>query len=351
MNELRYIVAPLLKWYEKNARELPWRENTQAYRVWISEIMLQQTRVETVIPYYKRFLQRFPNVSALAEADEEELMKLWEGLGYYSRARNLQKAAQVVCERFSGRFPSDYEQVLSLPGVGEYTAGAICSIAFELPVAAVDGNVLRVLTRLYEDSSDITDAGFRRRMKSALEKVYPLGHCGAFTQSLMELGATICVPNGAPKCNECPLQKRCKAYACHTQERFPVKKKKAQRKVEEKTVLILLYQGLVALVRREDKGLLGGMWAFPNIEGVRSEETVLAWLKEQRISVKNIRRLKNKKHIFTHVEWHMSGYVAECGSKNKEYQWVTKEELMHEYALPTAFKKIYDSIDEGVVRY
>lgn len=349
MEELEYIVTPLLKWYESNARKLPWRENTQAYRVWISEIMLQQTRVETVIPYYKRFMQRFPNVSALAKADEEELMKLWEGLGYYTRARNLQKAAQVVCERFSGQFPSDYEQVLSLPGIGEYTAGAICSIAFGLPVAAVDGNVLRVLTRVCEDSSDIMDVGFRRRVKMDLEKVYPSGHCGTFTQSLMELGAMICVPNGVPKCEDCPLKQQCKAYAGHTQERFPVKKKKAQRRVEEKTVLVLVHHGLVALRRREDKGLLGGMWEIPNMEGIQSEETVLAWLTEQQLSVKSIHPLKNNKHIFTHVEWHMSGYVAECNTKNEKYQWVTKKELLHEYALPTAFKKIYDSIDEGVL--
>lgn len=247
LTQLSQITEPLLAWYEKNARVLPWRENTDAYRVWVSEIMLQQTRVDTVIPYYERFLRRFPDVAALAAAPEQELLKMWEGLGYYSRVRNMQKAAQQICEKYNGIFPNEYEQLLSLPGIGAYTAGAVASIAWNKPYAAVDGNVLRVVTRLTADSREISNTKFKNEITAALQEIYPVDKCGIFTQSLMELGAVVCMPNGTPRCTECPLQSLCSACAAGTQPAYPVKKKKAQRRIEEKTVLLMIHAGRLAL--------------------------------------------------------------------------------------------------------
>lgn len=266
LTQLSQITEPLLAWYEKNARVLPWRENTDAYRVWVSEIMLQQTRVDTVIPYYERFLRRFPDVAALAAAPEQELLKMWEGLGYYSRVRNMQKAAQQICEKYNGIFPNEYEQLLSLPGIGAYTAGAVASIAWNKPYAAVDGNVLRVVTRLTADSREISDTKFKRNT-AALQEIYPVDKCGIFTQSLMELGAVVCMPNGTPRCTECPLQSLCSACAAGTQPAYPVKKKKAGRRIEEKTVLLMIHAGKLALQKRAKSGLLGGMWELPNLSG------------------------------------------------------------------------------------
>lgn len=340
--DLQEIVSPLLHWYEENARILPWRENTEAYRVWVSEIMLQQTRVEAVIPYYERFMQHFPTIQALADGREEELLKLWEGLGYYSRVRNLQKAAKIICEQYQGAFPDDYKRILALPGIGAYTAGAISSIAFGKPRAAVDGNVLRVITRLTESSQDILDSRFRKLVTEELEKVYPVQRSGDFTQSLMELGAMICVPNGFPKCEACPLNHLCSACHHQTQMQYPVKKKKAERKIQYKTVLILKHQDKIALHKRPQQGLLGGMWEFPNLEGKKTKREMKEWLAAQGIVVENIVKSDDKKHVFTHVEWHMSSFIVDCGAinQNDSYIWVTKESLEKEYALPTAFKKL-----------
>lgn len=343
--ELQFIVTPLLNWYQENARILPWRKNTEAYCIWVSEIMLQQTRVETVIPYYERFMQHFPTIQALAEGSEEELLKLWEGLGYYSRAKNMQKAAKVICEEYQGQFPEDFKKILSLPGVGAYTAGAISSIAFGKQRAAVDGNVLRVITRLTESSQDILDTKFRKIVTEALEKIYPVQRSGDFTQSLMELGAVICVPNGFPKCEACPLNHLCGAYCHQTQMQYPVKKKKAERKIQHKTVLILKYQDKVALHKRPQRGLLGGMWEFPNLEGKMSKKEIKEWLTSQGIVAENIVKADDNKHIFTHVEWHMSSFLVNCAeisqNQGNAYLWVTKETLEKEYALPTAFKKLW----------
>lgn len=341
---LNDIVEPLLKWYGEHARKLPWREDRNPYRVWISEIMLQQTRVEAVITYYNRFLEAFPTIWDLARCDDEQLMKLWEGLGYYSRARNLKKAAQVICGDYQGRFPAEFDMVVKLPGIGTYTAGAVCSIAFNKATAAVDGNVLRVITRLTADSTDIMNNSFREEIKRNLEAVYPEGRCGDFTQSLMELGATVCVPNGVPKCGECPLKELCLAYRENRQKEFPVKKKKAERKIVEKTVFLLCSSGYIALNRRDRDGLLGGMWEFPNIDETYSREGVREWLSKQGISGAEIGEPFEKKHIFTHVEWHMKCYVVQCDSMESStgFTWVTREQLEGDIALPTAFKKVYD---------
>ncbi|MDD6571103.1 MAG: A/G-specific adenine glycosylase [Thermoflexaceae bacterium] len=342
MNDLEKIVTPLLDWYHVNARILPWRKNKDPYRVWVSEIMLQQTRVEAVIPYYERFMQNFPDIQALAQGDEELLLKLWEGLGYYSRAKNLQKSAQIICREYQGKFPVDYQTILTLPGIGEYTAGAISSIAFEKPVPAVDGNVLRVITRITEDGRDIQDAKLKSQITQELREIYPKTQCGDFTQSLMELGAMVCVPNGAPKCEACPLNALCGAYKNHAQMLYPVKKKKGERKIEKKTVLILYHEDAVALNRREGTGLLSGMWEFPNLDGEKSVKEIKEYLGERGILVKKTKKMPEKKHIFSHVEWHMKCFEVWCDSVSEDngYTWVTAEQLEKEVALPTAFKKI-----------
>lgn len=348
-SQLGKIVVPLLEWYRVNSRCLPWRMNRDAYRVWVSEIMLQQTRVETVIPYYERFMKRFPAIASLAACEDEELFKLWEGLGYYSRARNLKKAAQVICERYQGCFPAEYEKILALPGIGAYTAGAVSSIAFEQAKAAVDGNVLRVFTRLTQDNTDITDAKFRSRVTEELERIYPLVGRGDFTQSLMELGAVVCVPNGEPECGECPLQSLCGACSSGTQLQYPVKTKKAARRIEQKTVLILKCGDKVALRKREDKGILSGMWELPNIDGTLEELQVCEWLAARSIAVSKVRLPESGKrplkHIFTHIEWHMACWVVTCENEGSDngLTWVTAVELEQEIALPSAFKKVYQA--------
>lgn len=347
-NQLGKIVTPLLAWYHANSRSLPWRENKDPYRIWVSEIMLQQTRVEAVIPYYERFMERCPTISSLAACNDEELLKLWEGLGYYSRVRNLKKAAILICTRYQGQFPEAPEEILKLPGIGAYTAGAIASIAFEKAAAAVDGNVLRVITRLTEDSRDITDMAFRRQITQELEKVYPPKGRGDFTQSIMELGAVVCVPNGAPKCAECPLKCLCGAYSSGTQQQYPVKKKKPLRKIEEKTVLILKHQNKIAIRKRKSPGVLSGLWELPNLEGRPGKQQLLQWLAEEGLVIKDIQKPfseeQSLRHIFTHIEWQMEYWIGECeavGEKN-DFTWVSTEQLETEIALPTAFKKVYE---------
>ncbi|WP_418706515.1 A/G-specific adenine glycosylase, partial [Anaerotruncus massiliensis (ex Liu et al. 2021)] len=261
------IVEPLLGWYAENARDLPWRREVTPYRVWISEIMLQQTRVEAVKGYFARFIGALPGPAELAAVDERELLKLWEGLGYYSRARNLQKAARVIMETYGGELPASHEELLTLPGVGPYTAGAVASIAFGLPEPAVDGNVLRVLSRLTADNSDIADPAVKRAAERTVRGIIPAGRAGAFNQALMELGATVCAPNGPPACGRCPLAGLCAAHAAGNETAYPVKAAKKARRVEERTVLLLVRDELLALRRRPAKGLLAGLWELPNLPG------------------------------------------------------------------------------------
>ncbi len=332
------IVPPLLTWYKKSARHLPWRENTEPYRVWVSEIMLQQTRVDTVIPYYNRFMERLPDLESLAKVPEETLLKLWEGLGYYSRVRNLQKAAQVVMEKHQGSFPEDYADILALPGIGTYTAGAISSIAFGQPEPAVDGNVLRVLSRLTENPSDIAAAATKQQMTEALRQIYPLIGSGDFTQALMELGALVCVPD-TPRCEACPLSSLCKARLHQSQAQFPYKSKKQSKKTEQRTVFLLCWEDKVALRRREDKGLLRGLWEFPNLEGHLDIQEAKALVEDWGIAVAGIEKSIDQKHIFTHMVWEMQGYTITCqGMQGTGLTWVTRETLFRDLMLPSAFK-------------
>ncbi|MDE5548372.1 MAG: A/G-specific adenine glycosylase [Clostridia bacterium] len=321
IQRLRAAVQPLLAWYAQNKRTLPWRGTHDPYRIWVSEIMLQQTRVEAVKEYYKKFLERFPTAEALASADTEEVLKAWEGLGYYSRARNLHAAAKTIAEN---GFPQDYNGVRALSGVGDYTAGAICSIAYGLPCPAVDGNVLRVLTRLLASGESIDAPETKSKFAERLREVYP-EEAGDFCQALMELGAIVCVPNGAPLCGECPWQTLCLAHLEGKEESFPVRAEKRARRIETKQVLVLCHGEEFALVKREEKGLLAGMWQFPFIED-----------EPQRYG--EVIAERKAKHIFTHVEWHMNGYLVRTREKFPQFVWASAEKIAESYAVPSAFK-------------
>ncbi len=339
---LSALPAPLLAWFRTHARDLPWRHTADPYRIWVSEIMLQQTRVAAVLGYYARFLAAFPTVEALAAAPEEQLMKLWEGLGYYSRARNLQRAARLVVER--GGFPDTYEGLLALPGVGDYTASAIASASFGRREAAVDGNVLRVVSRLTDCHDDILDAKTRRAVRAALQAVMPqeAGEIRLFNQAVMELGALVCVPNGPPKCGECPVSALCLGRRLGTAENLPVKAPKKERRREEKTVFLLLRQGRVALRRRPASGLLAGLWEFPNVEGALDETAAGRAAADWGLEIRAWRKKLTARHIFTHVEWQMTGYILEVsGTGPEEFLWADGPALA-EHAVPSAFARYYE---------
>lgn len=343
-------VQPLLEWFEVFARTMPWRSNPEPYWVWVSEIMLQQTRVEAVRAYFDRFIAALPNIAALANVEDEKLMKLWEGLGYYSRARNLKKAAIVCVEQYHGELPRTYEELLKLPGIGSYTAGAIASIAYEQEVPAVDGNVLRVISRLLAWEEDITKQSVKRKMEAALLELMKRVHPNprTFTAALMELGALVCIPNGAPCCMECPWKSICLARIQKKVERIPVKKKKIVRKIEERTVFLIQDGDLTAIKKRPSTGLLAGLYELPNIEGFYSEQEVKRIWEEKLKLPLTVERLKDGKHIFSHIEWHMQAYrviIPKILEQNKllreqegELFFVTQEELNTNYALPNAFK-------------
>ena len=327
----RALPERLLPWYEANARDLPWRRDREPYHVLLSEIMLQQTRVEAVKAYYARFLAALPTIEALAGAGEQTLLKLWEGLGYYSRVRNLQRAAQAVVAR--GGFPRDAAGLLELPGVGPYTAGAVGSICFELPTPAVDGNVLRVITRLGADERPINDPALKREITDALAAVYPAGRCGDFTQALMELGATVCGPNGAPDCGCCPVRELC-AAAGGAWKRIPVRPAKKARRKELRSVLILRCGGTIALQKRPERGLLAGLWELPNRPGLLEAQEALDWAAELGVQPVELRKSLTRRHIFTHVEWELHGFEIRCRLQSPALSWQSPEEA----ALPTAFR-------------
>lgn len=337
---LEIITEPLLTWFQSNARILPWREEPTPYRVWVSEIMLQQTRVEAVKPYFQRFIEALPAIRDLAECEEERLLKLWEGLGYYNRVRNMQIAARTVMEEYQGRLPADYAELLKLKGIGHYTAGAIASIAYKIPVPAVDGNVLRVIARVTADDSDIMKQSVRTRVEEALQKMMPEDAASEFNQALMELGATVCVPNGEPLCLECPWKEFCEARRLECWQTLPVKSKTKPRKIEEKTVFIIRDGEKVVLHKRPEKGLLAGLYEFPNTAGHLSEEEALQWVKEKKLNPLRIQKLEPAKHIFSHVEWHMTAYVIRVDelTENKSGMlFVEAKDSEERYPIPAAF--------------
>lgn len=345
---LRAVEKPLLAWYASRARKLPWREDPKPYRVWISEIMLQQTRVEAVRPFFEQFIKALPKVEDVAVCPEEQLLKLWEGLGYYNRVRNIQKAAVRIVKEYGGRLPADYEKLKELPGIGNYTAGAVASIAYDLPVPAVDGNVLRVYTRIMEDDSDILKQSVKTKVEKEFLKVMPGSRSGTFNQALMELGAMICVPNGAPKCGVCPVAEYCQARVHGTVLNLPVKKKRQERRKEEKTVLVLRDGERVAIRKRPAKGLLAGMYELPNLEGYLSEEEILAWVENQDLIPLQIVPLIDAKHIFSHVEWDMKGYLIRVAaleeSADPKMIFAEISEVEKEYPIPAAFQAYAEQI-------
>ena len=335
----------LLHWSDENKRELPWRQDQEPYHIWLSEIMLQQTRVEAVRGYYARFLQALPTVADLANCQDDKLHKLWEGLGYYSRVRNLKKAARVIMEQHGGIFPGEYEKILALPGIGEYTAGAVCSIAFNCKKAAVDGNVLRVVSRLTNDPTPIDLPAYKKQVQKSLEEIYPY-RAGDFTQALMELGATVCGPNRKPACDLCPCKAFCLALENGTQEQLPVKLPKKGRRREEMTVFILHCDGKYALRKRDNKGLLADLWEFPHVDGRLDAQAALAKVEEMGIKPADIKRQVEKKHIFTHIEWDMCGIYIDVKNYGGELSWFTAEEIRANAALPTAFRQFWEEIKQ-----
>lgn len=341
MEQMREIVGPLLAWYRSRARVLPWREQPTPYRVWISEIMLQQTRVEAVKPYFDRFLAALPDVQSLADAPEDALLKLWEGLGYYNRARNLQKAAQRVVAEFGGALPADYDALLTLPGIGPYTAGAIASIAYGIAMPAVDGNVLRVVSRLLASPHDIAEPSVKAAVFARLREILPPDAPGDFNQALMELGATVCLPKSAARCTSCPVASLCLAKAQDVAAELPVKAPKKARRIEQKTVFLLLADGRVALRQRPKRGLLAGLWELPHTEGHLDPSSARAYLSAQLgFEAQSLSPLPDAKHVFTHVEWHMTGYAALAAAPPSapSLRWANAQELADGFAVPSAFK-------------
>lgn len=339
------IPKPLLSWYDTNRRILPWRESPTPYRVWVSEIMLQQTRVEAVKPYFERFMEALPDIAALAAAQEEVLLKLWEGLGYYNRVRNLQAAARQVMEDYGGCMPDTYEELLKLKGIGSYTAGAVASIAYGKPVPAVDGNVLRVVSRIRKDQRLITDPKVRAYVERDLAAVIPGERPGDFNQAMMEIGACVCIPAGTPHCADCPLKDMCMAHRDGRELEYPVKARKKPRSVEEKTVLIIRDENKAALHRRPGRGLLAGMYEFPSLDGFCTAGEVVSYLEENGLKALRIHPLEEAKHIFTHKEWHMRGFMVRVdeleprqeGPDTKDWIYVEPQRTEDAYPVPSAF--------------
>ncbi|MBE6569689.1 MAG: A/G-specific adenine glycosylase [Ruminococcaceae bacterium] len=332
------IAPPLLGWFYANRRTLPFREDPTPYHIWVSEIMLQQTRMTAVLPYYERFMKALPDIPALAACPTETLHKLWEGLGYYSRVNNLQKAAQVVCEKFGGELPGDYETLLTLPGIGPYTAGAIASISFGLPCPAVDGNVLRVFSRLYCDEGDITDPEVKKRCTERVMAHQPPDSPGDFNQALMEFGALVCTPR-SPDCAHCPLREICEGAAAGCAEELPKKAPKKERKTQKVTVAVVRGPLGVLLEKRPEKGLLAGLWQPYMKEEDCTEAEMLTSLATLGIRCRKTGDLKPARHLFTHIEWQLSGWMLETDDAPdlpENMTWA-KETDGDMYTLPSAF--------------
>ena len=342
-SHLSLMPAPLLLWYSRRARSLPWRDDPTPYHVWVSEIMLQQTRVETVIPYYQRFLKELPDVASLASCPEDRLLKLWEGLGYYSRVRNMQKMARILTAEYNGILPDDRDKLLTLPGIGPYTASAIASFAYQKPCAAVDGNLLRIYSRYMQDYRDITKTAIRRDIQKKLEEVMP-PDSSSFNQALMDLGSSICIPNGRPHCEECPLLQNCPAAHNDSWSLLPVRPDKKERKTEEWTVLILCDPSSAILEKRPDRGLLAGLYGPPMLKGSPCADEISVWTEKLGLRVRSILPLADSRHIFSHIEWHMKAYYIEIFDNHtstfpwgKNYIKASFEEVRKDYPLPSAY--------------
>lgn len=341
---VQYKALPvmLMTWYQSHVRPLPWREDPDPYHVWVSEIMLQQTRIEAVMKYYRRFMEELPRPEDLAACESDRLLRLWEGLGYYNRARNLQKAARLIVSEYGGQVPGTYAQLIKLPGFGPYTAGAVASICFQEKVCAIDGNVLRVLSRLRGDETNVLEPRARKSAEVFLQELMAdIETPGIFNQALMELGETLCPPKGKPACDICPVRALCTAFRENRQELLPVRIKKTVRKTQELTVLVVRSGAYFALHRRPEEGLLAGMYELPNLSGHRSAQEIADWLKEAGGRVKTVKTLPAARHLFTHIEWQMIGYEVELEeilSQSAEgWEWITQTEERSHHPVPGAF--------------
>ena len=340
---MKEAVRPVVEWFRIHKRDLPWRRRMNAYEVWISEIMLQQTRVEAVKPYYERFLKELPDVRALAEVPEDRLLKLWEGLGYYNRARNLKEAAGQIMKKYGGKFPETYEEILTLKGIGTYTAGAISSFVYGIRRPAVDGNVLRVVTRITADGDDIAKTGTKTKIEKMVEEVIPEDSPGDFNQGLIELGAVVCVPNGEPRCGECPVSGLCLAHCQGRETDFPVKSKGRGRRIEQRTIFIFRDNEKTAIQKRPDSGMLAGLYEFPGVEGCLNQSEAVDYAKSLGLMPVRVKRLGSAKHIFSHVEWHMIGYEIMVDELERNMAQDTLifadiRELEEHYPMPSAFE-------------
>lgn len=386
--EASYFQSKLLEWYHKNKRSMPWRDDPTPYHVWISEIMLQQTRVDAVRSYYLRFIKRLPDIQSLADVDDDELHKLWEGLGYYNRAKNLKKTAQLLVREYNGELPSTFEELLKLHGIGPYTAGAIASIAFKQPVPAVDGNVMRVISRLTGDDRDIMQQSTRKAMEEVVRNLIPTDEVHHFNQALMELGALVCIPNGSPKCTDCPVNNICYAYKTGAQNTLPVKKEKKKRLIQHRSILVFVNEKNEFLIqKREETGLLSGLWEFVSVEGEVCTRDLEFLLNRKGLSFSSITKIEDAKHIFSHIEWRMHGYLIQTSytkpvtssadvvypckidlsaeglvireseesllsdlSFRQEQVWCNFDTMKKTYGIPTAFKAYLTSIEKGLIK-
>ena len=341
---MQEISLNIVKWYQQNKTDLPWRIDKNPYHVWISEIMLQQTKIETVKKYYTKFIEQLPTIQSLAEVEEAKLLKLWEGLGYYNRARNLKATAQIIMEQYHGIFPTDYNTILTLKGIGEYTAGAISSICFQKPQVAVDGNVLRVYMRIKNCADNVLEEKTKQKVKKELLAIVP-ENSGDFNEGFMELGEKICLPK-QPLCHQCPLQKYCKSYQANNQSNIPVRIKKLTKPQLQLTVFLLIRNKKIALSYRDKQSLLKNLWEFPNVEQNLNLTKRKDWLLAHQLEGKEITTMTNK-HVFTHKIWLMTGYVIEVTEENQEFDWVSIAKAKKDYAIPTAFQPFLTFL-EGV---
>ncbi|MCR4797619.1 MAG: A/G-specific adenine glycosylase [Lachnospiraceae bacterium] len=352
--DLKNLISPALAWFEANKRDLPWRKTKDPYGIWVSEIMLQQTRVEAVKGYYERFLDSLPDISSLAQCEEDRLLKLWEGLGYYNRVRNMQKAARLLVEKYEGRMPADYSEVLHLPGIGAYTAGAIASIAFDIPAPAVDGNVLRILCRVAEDDSDIRQEKTKKKVTDLLFPIMPSEKPGSFNQAMMEIGAIRCLPNAAPLCEKCPWKDLCGTRRQGAFERYPYRSPLKERRIEKRTVLLIMDGERIAIEKRPKEGLLAGLYQFPNLLGHLTRREAVDYVRQQGPDPVYIETLPAAKHVFSHIEWQMRGYlirVSDLSGFGEEGSTLLleRDRIQKEYAIPSAFAAYtrYINLEKG----